>query len=120
MSSSRKLWSSRKVSNFRLKVTLRLAPSWMRWHLRQTSWRLNKAEKRLLLLQLAMDRQHLLVKAHQQKLDQLYQQHSEQTESLQHRTQGSLLPTLSLTPQEEIALRSGPRPQQISPRNSVN
>ena len=88
---------SRKPSSFRLNLMQRLRVSWTSWHLRLILRRQEKAQRRLVLLQVELDNQLLLLRwlAEQQDLLQLVQQ--ERMESLLYRRQGELMPV----PEEE-------------------
>lgn len=97
----------------------------MSWRLKRARRRLAKREQRLKLLLLATDRQHLLVKEATKLVDLRVQQRYEQTESLLHRTTGSLpLPLTPGRPMElteaelEIFHQSGLLPQPTSPPSS--
>lgn len=78
-----RLWSLRvlRPSNFRLRVTRRLARSWTSWSRRTATRRLAKAERRLTLLQLETDRTLLVIKEQGQRLLQLEHREQELLES---------------------------------------
>jgi phenylpropionate dioxygenase-like ring-hydroxylating dioxygenase large terminal subunit len=83
-----------KTSLFYLKVTQRSVHSWTRWRLKRTTRRVVRETRRLSLMQMQVDLQQVV----------------EMLESQQFREKRELPPTpqvVSLTPEEEIALRSG-------------
>jgi hypothetical protein len=99
-----------KTSLFYLKVTQRSVHSWTRWRLKRTTRRVVRETRRLSLMQMQVDLQHLLLKELLTQEALLEQQVVEMLESQQFREKRELPPTpqvVSLTPEEEIALRSG-------------
>jgi hypothetical protein len=89
-------------------VTLRSAHSWTRWRLKRTQRRLAKEQRRLTLLLLMVDSQHLRLKQLEQQLHPLLSASQELMESQQFRLQGKLpppelLPPIPLSASEEIS-----------------
>lgn len=80
----------KSLSNFRLRVTLRLRRSWISWSKKQAAKKLLKAQKRLILLQELTDSQQLEVKNLELKVLQMARTSLELEEIHLYRTKGEL------------------------------
>ena len=82
----------KSLSNFRLRVTLRLRRSWISWSKKRAAKKLLKAQKRLILLQELTDSQQLEVKNLELKVLQMARTTLELEEIHLYRTKGELTP----------------------------